>query len=274
MIKRNASNITSRFCYAADRRYRSTASSNLLNFIPVADGRRFDKKPEMKGDGARACVGCPFPPLGKSLNRMNIEFHLRPSNAMRAESGWIVILAADKKKKKKYLARKDRGEPGSKVFSFETCDARDQSIDLLERKPSTRETLDTAQDNKGAFKNRRADRSRWPSVARTLVLGRIRRIPTSRTAPQPNVKILVPTNTEILINFPARFSFPPPNFFTPFHLHPRCPPPSSVSPLLYPPFPAPSTYFNRKYRHVITRIEGGILIRTKASGNREGGRGR
>lgn len=134
MIKRNASNITSRFCYAADRRYRSTASSNLLNFIPVADGRRFDKKPEMKGDGARACVGCPFPPLGKSLNRMNIEFHLRPSNAMRAESGWIVILAADKKKKKKkYLARKDRGEPRSKVFSFETCDARDQSIDLLER---------------------------------------------------------------------------------------------------------------------------------------------
>lgn len=116
MIKRNASNITSRFCYAADRRYRSTASSNLLNFIPVADGRRFDKKPEMKGDGARACVGCPFPPLGKSLNRMNIEFHLRPSNAMRAESGWIVILAADKKKKKNIWPERIEVSRGAKFF--------------------------------------------------------------------------------------------------------------------------------------------------------------
>lgn len=101
-------------------------SSNLLNFIPVADGRRFDKKPEMKGDGARACVGCPpLPsPWGKSLNRMNIEFHLRPSNAMRAGRGWIVILAADKKKST-YLARKNRGQGRNEVFS-KTCNARDQ----------------------------------------------------------------------------------------------------------------------------------------------------
>ena len=166
-----------------------------------------------------ACVGCPFSspsPWGKSLNRMNIEFHLRPSNAMRAGDG---SLSSRPIKKKIYIYIYIFGWKGSGEQSFFKNLGRARSVVLISSREtsSTRETLDTAQDNKGAFKNRRADRSRWPSVARvpTFVLD----------DSNFDLETKNPHDTEILINFPARFFL---FFFIPL---PPCPSIRSLNPV-------------------------------------------
>ena len=100
MIKRNASNVTLWFFHLSllpllspasipggarrEKGEKISSSSNLLNFIPASHWWRCFDKNEMKGD-PRAGTRCPG--KKKSLNRMNIEFHLRSTTRWKRSGG-------------------------------------------------------------------------------------------------------------------------------------------------------------------------------------------
>lgn len=142
------------------------------------------------------------------------------------------------KRKKKIFGPKGSRWAGEQSFFLRNLWRARSKYWSPRAKPSTRETLDTAQDNKGAFKNRRADRSRWPSVARTLVLGRIRRIvPRVGRRPNQTWKSSSRPIPKFLLTFPhASLSLPPT-----FSHHST----STRAVHRLPPFPLSSTLHSR-----------------------------
>lgn len=216
-----------------------SSSSNLLNFIPGRWWGAALTKNQMKGDRARRSL----PPSGKNLLTEWISNSICVHNAMKGGRGSLSSI-------EKYL---DRNPCAKQSFRKRW---RDQVLISSKRNQAAEHTHIYARDFRyGA----RITRERSKIGARIDPGGRPP-MPACPSKPSPKVLRTKRKSSILIIH---RYSY---NFLT--HASPPLLPQLLFQSVLFfffhPSFPPP-TYFNREYRHVITRIGGGILIRTATS---------